>query len=254
MPRLLLALAAGSACRSTADELAAMVEGPALWPVVLTSVASIGDLAPLEGGSAAVLLVDVDPAVGVHEAGITGARVTVTADGETVEAPEERPGLYVTRARDVGRLFVGEGQRVTVRASLGEWRASVTGHGVAPLVVDRQLVRHDAGEDLAIDLPEGYDAEYDQVLVEVYDLAGDVTWSTVPESLAGWLDVLVTDHTPPTLVVPGSAFPADDALYAVAVYGVDRYDPRSTSSVALRSPLSGFSAGSAMLLAVRTRR
>jgi hypothetical protein len=230
------------------------VGGLAVWPVLFAAEIDDPELQHLEPWVATTMFVAVvevgDGLFEPEDLPVEGAEVSARTGLEpAVSLTEVRPGFY---AFAPGSLPYIEDTIYDVRVSSGDVDVFHRAPAASRLRVEPFEGLHRRGRTLRVPMPDGYEEEFDQVLVKVVDPEGRLTWSNQPETAEQVLSWASVRFVPDVLAIPGEAFPDAATLYGVVLIGVVRARERSERSPELRSELSGFTTGAGIVLKVET--
>lgn len=164
------------------------------------------------GTGATIFLADARSVDDLANAPVEGADLVLEGCATEVAMTDQGSGAYT---------HVQDGDAACTSAS---WTVRRTDSPVAslpvtiPEAVDLDLpVTWTAGDDLALDLA---DADWGGAIVVVLDAqTGDVTYSSEPEGIVAWYQLLTSNQDLSDVVIPGSAF-RDDTVHVVAVTGL----------------------------------
>ena len=227
-----------------------LFEGPAAWVVSLSATSS-PSLPPAQFGTALAIVTTIEGGSDLEEdSWVTDAQVTVSTGAGEVSLVHQDDGLYLADPLAQAALFASADTMVRADIDLADGPQWIEQRAIEAVVPPGGML-HDPSEPLEIDLPKGTDREHTGLVIQVYDSSGDeLLWQDFPETSKEWLDLVGKDRVPKTVTIPARAFETDDDVVAVAIYALRQDDESFARSKGLRSELSGFLTGSALLVPI----
>jgi len=237
---------AAAGCTSTDIYL-----GPAVVTIYLGNQSELTDTVTLETGTALVFATEVY-GDGIEDSdAIVGAEVTARTDGEAVPAEDIGAGTYLTDIDEASELAPGDDRLVSVSLTEAERTVGLTGPIPEVEALPFDLINVAAGDDLVVELPEGWWDDTPYVVNTLATESGQLLWTDRPERLRDWIETLADPEKPREVVVPGRVVEEGSLLFASCF--LRQLDRQVTFDGPINEPFSGLWAGTAKLVSVEAR-
>lgn len=155
----------------------------------------------------------------ITDAPVTGAEVSLGVGEDSLSLNEAESGLYYDVSYNGEGLSYQAGATYRAQMTIDGERYAFPAEAPEPTGFEEDRTCVVAAAATTLNLTGG---PFERVLATVFDSQGNQTWSNVPETSSEFVDFLTADDASDTLELPAAAFPDADALYGVALAGINR--------------------------------